>query len=474
MPPAYYALDCIPTTDGGLKVIDVHGGVGGGLTVLAGAYAGRAAARDRLEPYLERLGEVAGGKLILFVHDLFSTGQTFPDDFFNLVQRYIAHCPITDWVPDLQEYRRRQSDTARTPEIEQMGAFLDPIARRRRLKLAYCAAARVQYEAGRPRVLLSGYREQARQRGRSVIVDPTDIGVVVFSGPTERFPDDLRYHRDWFPIINDPLLDGLFENKWLLPALLEGTAAAALLPRWIPVGMGFRTSTEVQEFAAGLHAPAGFPLAVLKPSHLGFSLGVRFLDRTALRALAARQPEQRLPAALAEELLAPRIAHTYDEISRYRGKQLDNLLRTPGAEVHDHGDGTFHYSAPYPFLESTVAILQEYVEGRPIRSRRTGQVHRGYLRVVLFDGRVVAALYRLDHDPDDGTFRDLTRPHVRTFFEGAPPPEEAACQEALAPFFGEVERQFRERIHDEADLARLRDRWVLEQTRPEAPVGSGE
>jgi hypothetical protein len=471
--PAYYALDCIPGSDGSLKVIDVHGGVGGGLTMLATAYAGRSAARQRLEPYLARLGEVAEGRRILFVHDLFSTGQTFPDDFFNLVQRYIAHCPITDWVPDLQEYRRRQWETPRTPELEQMGVFLDPIARHLRLKLAYCEAARVQYQGGRPMLLLSGYREKARRHGQSVVVPPEEIGVAVFSGPTERFPDDLR-NQSWFPVINPPRLDRLFENKWLLPALLDGTRVAGLLPRWIPVGMGLRTSAEVQEFAAGLQAPAGFPLAVLKPSHLGFSLGVRFLDRTALRALAARQPDQRLPAPLAEELLAPRIAHTYEEVAGYRGKQLDNLLRTPGAEVHDHGDGTFHYSAPYPFLESTVAILQEYVEGRAIRSRRTGHVHRGYLRVVLFDGKVVAALYRLDQEPDDGTFRDLTRQEVRTFFEGAPPEEEQALQTLLGPFFGEVERQFRERVRSEEDLIRLRDRWVLEQTRPEAPRGAAD
>ena len=471
--PHYYSLDCIPTPDGQLKVIDVHGGVGGGLTTLASAYAGKTAARDRLRPYLQRLGEVAGGKTILFVHDLFTTGHTFPDDFFNWVQRYIAYSPITDWVPDLQEYRRRQWDTPRTPEVEQMGVFLDPLAARLRLKIAYCNAARVQHQNGRPRLLLSGYREKSRQHGESVIVDPAQIGVAVFSGPSERFPEDLK-HQDWFPVVNPPVLDQLFENKWLLPALLEGTPAERLLPRWIPVGMGLRTGPEVREFVDALHGPSDFPLAVLKPCHLGLSLGVRFLDRTALRALIARQPETRLPARLAEELLDPLIDHSYEEVTSYRGKQLDNLLRAKGAGVHDHGDGTFHYSAPYPFLESTVGILQEYVDSLPVRSRKTGQVHRGYLRVVLFDGKVVAALHRLDAEPDVGTFRDLTRQEVKTFFEGATPEAEAVIQDQLSPFFAEVERQFEARIRSEEDLIRLRDRWVLDQTAAGEPARSAE
>lgn len=462
MTPCYYALDCIQAADGRLQVIDVHGGVGGGLNMLAAAYGGKAQARTRLEPYLKRLGEIADGGQILFVHDLFTTGQTFPEDFFNLVQQHIAYCPITDWIPDLQAYRRRHWDAPRTPEVEQMGVFLDPLAGRLRVRVAYCSAARVDAQNGQPKVLLSGYRDRARHRGQSVILAPEEIGVVVFSGASERFPEDLK-HAGWFPIINPPLLDLMFETKWLLPMLLEGTPAARLLPPWIPVGMGLRTAAEVKDFVGRLHSPNGWPLAVMKPSHLGLSLGVRFLDRTGLRALAARQPERRLPGTLARALLRPRVAHSYEEIASYRGKQLDNLLRTPGAEVHDHGDGTFHYSAPYSFLESTVAVLQEYIEARPVRARRTGKYHRGYVRVVIFDHRIVAALYRLDQEPDDGTFRDLTRQDVPTFFEGVPAADEAELQAELGPFVQEVERQFAARVRGEDDLCSLRDQWVVGQ-----------
>ncbi|HTE17374.1 MAG TPA: hypothetical protein VK689_03205 [Armatimonadota bacterium] len=473
MSPCYYALDCIPTADGRYQVIDVQGGVGAGLDMLDAAYGGKAAARARLRPYLQRLGEVAQGKLILFIQDSFAAGQTFPDDFFDLVQRFIAYCPITDWVPDLQVDRRRDGNAYRTPEVEQIGVFLDPLAGRLRLKIAYCSSARVDYQraesvrarsaSSRPMVLLSGFRERARRKETSVILAPEEIGVGVFSGRGERFPDDLK-QQEWFPLVNPPLLDALLENKWLLPLLLEGTPAARMLPRWMPVGMGLRTAAEVMEFTNSLHAPNAFPLAALKPSHFRLSPGLRFLDRTALRALAARQPEHRLPARQAEALLSPRIAHSYEEISRYRGKLLDNLLRAPGAEVHDHGDGTFHYSAPYPFLETTVAVLQEYVEARPIRSRRTGKFHRGSMRVVIFDRKIVAALYRLDQEVDDGTFRDLTRPDVSTFFEGVAPDEEAALQEQLGSFIDELERQFAARVRSEEDLRLLREHWILDQT----------
>jgi hypothetical protein len=465
--PRYYALDCIQTPEGRLQILDMHGGVGGGLTMLATAYGGKAAARSRLEPYLRRLGDVAEGRRVLFVQDLFTTGQTFPDDFFNLVQKNVAYCPITDWVPDLQALRRRDAQKPRAPEIEEMGVFLDPLAARLRIRLGYCSGLRIDRQNGRIHALLSGYRERARQRGGTGVLAPEEIGVIVFSGPSERFPDDLK-DCPTIPVVNPPLLDQFFENKWLLPALLEGTPAAALLPRGVPVGMGLRASAEIQDFAGSLHSPNGFPLAVMKPSNLGLSLGVRFLDRTALRALAARQPSQRLPSRLAFELLNPSISHSYEEITGYRGKQLDNLLRTPGAAVHDHGDGTFHFAAPYPFLESTVALLEEYVECRPIHSRRTGKLHRGYVRVVLFDGRIVAALYRLDQQPDDGVFRDITRQDVPTFFEGAPEEDEAELQEQLAPFIEELERQFAARIYSTEDLSRLRDRWVMEQTAPDS------
>lgn len=463
MTPCYFALDCIPTPDGRVKVLNVYGGVGGGLAMLAAAYGGHGQARARLRPYLEKLGEVAKGRLILFVHDSFVPRQTFPDDFFTLVQRYADHGPITDWVPDLQAQYADSRETGRTPEIEQMGMFLDPLAGRLRLKIAYCTTVRVDRQDHSPKVLLSGYRERARRPGTTVILSPEEIGVVVYSGFSDRFPEDFK-GQGWFPVVNPPLLDRLLESRWLLAELLKGTRAARLVPRWVPVGMGFQTTEEIRQFAAGLNLPTGFPVAVLRPSHASLGPGIRFLDRTALRALGARQPARRIDPALARELLWPCISHTYDEVSSYRGKLLDNLLRTSGAQVHDHGDGTFHFSAPYPFLECTVSVLREYVEGRPIRSRRTGKLHRGSLRVVMFGRKIVAALYRLDQEPDDGTFRDLDRPEVQTFYEGVPPEEETQLQSRLGPFVQEIERQFSTRVTNEADLAAMRARWIEEQT----------
>jgi hypothetical protein len=443
--PCYFALDCIPGADGQIRVVDVHGSVGSGLTTLASAYGGAPAARARLKPYLQRLAELAAGKLILFVHDPFRPRPTFPDSFFDLAQRYAAFCPITDWVPD------------------EIGMFLEPLAGRLRARLGYCAAARVDYQGGQPKVLLSGYRDRARRPPKTVILSPEDIGVVVFSGASDRFPDDLK-SQSWFVNVNPPLLDRALEHKWLLPTLLEGTSAASRLPRSLPVGLGFRTAAEITEFTGALHGPNGFPVAVMKPSHTSLSPGVRFLDRTALRALALRQPERRLPAPEGEKLLAPRIEHTYEEVSGYRGKLLDNMLRTPGARVHDHRDGTFHFSAPYPFLECTVSTLQEYVEARPLRSRRTGKLHRGSLRVVIFDRKIVAAVYRLGHEVDDGTFRDLTRPGVRVFHEGASPEEEAGIAWQLLPFAEELERRIQQRVRSDADLDALRRAWVQRQT----------
>lgn len=463
MTPYYFALDCVPTPEGRVQVIDVQGRVGAGLSMLAAAYGGKSGARARLQPYLQRLGEVAQGRLILFLHDSFAARQPFPDDFFNLVQKYSEYGPITDWVPDLQAHQRAEWDAERTPDIEEMRVFLDPLASRLRLKIAYCSNVRVDFQNGEPKVLLSGYRERSRRRETSVILSPEEIGVAVFNGISERFPDDLRVQA-WFPFVNPPLLDRLLDNKWMLPHLLEGTEAAKLLPRWIPVGMGLRTSAEVMEFTESLHASNGSPVAVLKPSHMRLRPGVRYLDRTAVRALAARQPRRRLPARLGKELLSPTVAHSYEEISRYKGKLLDNLLRTPGARVHDHRDGTFHFSAPYPFLECTASQLQEFVEGRPVRSRRTGKFHRGTLRVVVFSGAIVAAVHRLEQEPDDGIFRDPARPQAARFYESASPEEEAELQAALGPFVSELEQRFGALVVDEVDVDDLRREWVIRQT----------
>ncbi len=470
--PSYYLFDCVPTPQGGLRVVDVHGSVGRGLAMLDAAYGGRSAAARRLLPYMQRLGELAAGRRILFVIDPFRPRQPFPDDFFTLVQNYSAYGPLTDWVPDLQT-RPAERGPNRIPDAKQMGMFLDPLARRLRLQVGYCSNVRLDH-ADRPsrrgsepgsHLLLSDFRERERHRGRPLIVPTGSVGVVLFSGASERFPDDLRAERG-FPCVNPPLLDQALESKWLLPLLLAGTPAARLLPRFIPAGLGLRTGPEVVRFGAELNTPAGFPLAVLKPSRLALSPGLRFLDRTALRALAARLPDRRLPPEAARELLHPRLAHTYEEISSYRGKLLDNLLRTNGARVHDHRDGSFHFTAPYPFLESTVGILQEFVEGRPVRSRRTGKHHPASLHVVMFDRRVVAAVYRLHALPDDGTFRDLNRPGESVFYEGAAADEEAAVQEALEPLVREFEAQFAARVRTEADFKRLQERWVLEQAAP--------
>lgn len=462
MLPSYCVLECVPAADGRFRVVDVRGGLGGSVAALA-AHGARSEIRDRLVLYLQQLGALANGKRILFLSDPFNAGHTFPDDFFNYVQRYASYGPVTDWVPDLAQARRAHRDTSSADEVEEIARHLDPLAARLHLPLGYCAGARVELQEGAPKLLLSGYRERGRQRPQSVVQAPEDVGALVFGGRTERFPDDLR-QQSWFPVLNPPVFDRLLESRWLVAYLLEGTQAGELLPRWIPVGMGLRTSEEIRQFTASLQAASGFPVAVLKPSQQGPSSAVRFLDRTALRALAARQPERRLPLSLAEALYTLRILHSYEEISAYRGKLLDNLLRTRGAAVHDHGDGTFHFSAPYPFLENTIAVLQEYIEARPIRSRRTGELHRGHLRVVLWDDRLVAAVYRLERERDDGTFRDLTRPEVKVFYEPVSSEQERLLEEQVVPFFRELRRQFTGRVQSLEDLDRLCRRWVQEQT----------
>ncbi|MFN3651233.1 MAG: hypothetical protein ACK47B_16780 [Armatimonadota bacterium] len=447
-----------------MRVTDVRGGAGSGLESLGEAYGSRSTAAARLAPMLRRLAELAGGRTILLACDSYASRLPFPDAFFDLVEKHAPYCPITDWVPDLQAYPGQRWQQGAAPELEQLGEFLDPLAARQRVKLAYCATARVDFPGESPKLLLAGFKRRSRDRATTVILDPAEIGLLVFSGASDRFPDDFRFAA-WFPNVNGYLTDRLLENKWLVPALLENTPAARLLPRWIPVGMGLRTAQEVGEFTQALESPHGFPVAVLKPSHQSLAPGRRFLDRTALRALGARQPKQRLTQRVALDLLMPRVVHSYEEITAYRGKLLDNLLRTPGAKVHDHGDGTFHFSAPYPFLESTVSLLQEYVDARPIRSRKTGKYHRGSLRVALFDGKIVAAFYRLDAEPDDGTFRDLTRPDVRTFCEAVSPDEEAALQAELGPFVAAIQSRAAELVTED-DLDALRRNWIRAQTRP--------
>src|SRR5207249_3078509 len=153
-------------------------------------------------------------------HDPFQARQTFPDDFFDLVQRCAEYGPITDWVPDLQAQFQGAWDNGRTPEVEQMGLFLDPLARRLRLRLGYCTTVRVDYQDHSPKVLLSGYRERARRPGTTVILSPEEIGVVVYSGASDRFPEGLK-QQEWFPVVNPHLLDRLLESKWLLAELLK-------------------------------------------------------------------------------------------------------------------------------------------------------------------------------------------------------------------------------------------------------------
>ncbi|MGV3721220.1 MAG: hypothetical protein ACO1SX_09955, partial [Actinomycetota bacterium] len=84
MSPSYCVLDCVPTPDGRYVVVDVRGGIGGNLAMLA-AHGSKSEVRARLIPYLTRLAEIAGNRRILFIYDPFTAGQTFPDDFFAWV-----------------------------------------------------------------------------------------------------------------------------------------------------------------------------------------------------------------------------------------------------------------------------------------------------------------------------------------------------------------------------------------------------
>ena len=340
------------------------------------------------------------------------------------------------------------------------------LARRHRLDCAYCDHLEVVEQAGELRLLATNYRTRYGRVGESRYLRPDEVGALAYSGLSERFPHGLR-GRSWFPVVNPPPTDRFFESKWLLPALVEGTPASECLPREIPVGMGLRTAAETRAFVDELSPRPGFPRCVVKPNHLAESIGIHFLELEAAYALAAAQPAERLPRRRAEALWRPLIAHEYDEVLEYNGKQLDALLHAPNARVEPGAGGEFRYLAPYPFLESTVGLLQEFVDGEPFPSRRTGKRHKGYLRVMFFDGQLIGALRRLLTAPDDGRWRDLTAPEVETFLEPAEPAEEERLQVDLERFFSVVEERFAARCASSEDLEAFAREWALSQAAPD-------
>ena len=461
--PRIYALNALRRPDGRLTIFDVQGSIGSSMSQFAAAYGTVREARDRIWVYLERLATLAAGKRILFLFDPYATAHTAPRDLLRLVSEQAAYAPQAAWIDELKEYRQQHADR-RALDTAGLTEVLERLTRRHRIPCGYCDRLELEERHGEQQLLLTNYRRRFRDVGESVFLPPAEVGVLVFSGLYERFPFLLREQAP-FPVVNEPLVDLFFECRWLLPALLKGSVEAQKLPRELPIGMGLRAADEVRAFVDDVSPRAGFPRCVSKPNHLGHSIGIEFLTHEEAYALADRQPKRRISRERAAELLAPPVVHQYDELLAYGGKQLDALLHHPEARVEPGDGGAFRYVAPYPYFESTVGLLQEFVDGQPILSRRTGKQHKGYMRIVFFDGRVLGAMYRLVDEPDDGAWRNLLSPDVETFLESVPEEEEALLQEDLSSFFGEVERRFEASVGGEADLRRMRQDWVLSQTR---------
>ncbi len=460
MTPLLLVLECVAALDGSFRILGVQGGSGADFTSILAGSGGRAAARTRLRPLVRHLGEIAQGRRVILLRGDARSAPTRPADFFSVAQRFRAFCPMLDWVPDQQAAALRDSPP-RASNVDDWISLLEPVASRMKVRLGGCTGIGVDESAPGAALLLSGYRERGRQRGASVVMPADEVGAVLLLGPVESVPrgSESLEQIQW---LNPPLLDELLDNRWLVTSLVDGAPSGSLLAPWIPVGMGLRTADEVRRFSLEVAPSNSGAVAALTPSHRSVGTRSRVLDRTAVLALAARQPERRLLAEELASVLSPRLVHTYEEVTGYRGSQLDALLRTPDGRVTDQGDGTFQFSAPYPFIENTVGVLRQYVDTRPVRCRRTGRNHRATIQAAVLGDQVLSCWY--DFKPQE--FEDSSTRDVRVTPTMEPTPSETLgeLQDALGPFVKELSSQFFARVQSRGDLRRLRDRWIMEQT----------
>ncbi len=451
----YYAFDVIENREGEFRIIDAHGLTDSiGFTERAG-YKPRF---DRVYKYMNILKEMRkGGEKILFTFteksgnsEMFRLPKSL-EKYYNGLPKGVAHL---NWVKDsLKRDEKERRKHARYMRKGRKNAFMKDLEY---LKKA-ARHSEVEFDCGvfkayaEDRVLYAhvDFSELGKAGLRAENKAPKfdEIGLIVNWGDeTSVHPSSKNF---WygeksevpFNFINDLKVTELFTlagPKTVFPLYVAANCSDyydKLLPKETYLGMGMSTYETLKNFREELEEKGNGKVAVRKPLCTHRGCDVSFLSGRKLNEIVRK--ERKID----------------DEIPKLRRKFRRKLKAGFKFTYQDEENHAFipalnykgNRNKIYPFVEMGAYTLQEYVDPKPVLSKKTGHLHQGPIRVQLLNGELISAMHRLPKKPyRRGEFVDLTAKNVPTFFERTDDETEKILGSEFKPFLSCLEESMKE------------------------------
>ena len=446
----YYAFDLIENSEGEFKIVDAHG-----ITDSVGfsERAGYKPRFDRIYRYMDILkGMRRGGERILFLYSKENNSKIFKlpkslQEYYNKLPKGVAHLK---WIDDsLKREKLERKQYSRNLRKGKKNAFMKELdylkkaARRSEVDFDYG-----KFEAYAEDKILYTYVDYSNLKGtcfkadnRAVSFD--EIGLVVNWGDnTLVHPSSKEY---WygkksdipFNFINDANIAELFtltNPKTVFPFFVMancGNYFEKLFPEQIYLGMGMSTYESLKEFKDNLEESENGKVAVKKPLCTHRGIDISFLSKKNLDKIVLNEKK------IAGEMprLRKKFRYKLHTGFRFTAEDEQNDAFRPVLAYKNNGNRI------YPFVEMGSYILQEYVEPKPVISKKTGKFHQGPIRVQLLNNQLITAMYRFPKKPYvKGEFVDLTAKNNPTFFERTDEELEERIEHELKPFLSSLEK----------------------------------
>jgi len=100
-----------------------------------------------------------------------------------------------------------------------------------------------------------------------------------------------------------------------------------------------------------------------------------------------------------------------------------------------------HQMVYYPIAERAISTIEEFVEPKPVKSKRTGNTYQGTIRAIIFDNKLIAAMHRFpQYQTNQESFVPLTQRETKTFYERCDEKLEEKITKTLIPAIVEFEK----------------------------------
>ncbi len=450
--PNLYGVDLIFPQDEPSRpqIIDVHGSFTGGFPALR-SYGGK----ERIDRYLKKISDFAGGGILQLYGfwDKIISGYVLPKPLVNLAEEKGG---FVDWIPHLVEKVERLADLDHCYGESQL---FEPSMNR--LGVPYYHADGLSSEGGK--VTAKNFRRKYKEQGETVVLDDR-IHLIVFRGSYELRPKCIKDEiPEGFKVINNPMYDRILQSKWYISQLMRHTGFEQYFPPQLIIGMGMTGPEQLLDFSEQYNRNRN-PSFVRKPSHGRYGTAIIFFGQEEVASLTEhikKSPES--PYEILRQEKEGVVDPHYWKCLFEEG--ISVLKNNDGQEVRisdldkEVSSQILASQIPMPIFEYTTNILQPYINAMPVRSKKTGELHQGYVRALICGDELIGAVHRFPEQPNSSEFVDLNRREVKTLYQPVSPEEETLLEQILIPLFAEYEKQ----VSMIDDYESFRRNFIVEQ-----------